>query len=101
MSLPLYYRAPPIAGSGYGRQPNRVCAILTADCLPVLISDKNAQEIAAVHAGWRGLATGVLDQALTFFQSDPQDLLMWLGPAPSVQKLLKLATKFVRPFSTV
>ncbi|WP_180992254.1 peptidoglycan editing factor PgeF [Coxiella burnetii] len=81
ISLPLHYNAPPTADAAYCRQPNRVCAVLTADCLPVLITDKNGQEIAAVHAGWRGLAAGVLDQALTFFQADPRDLLIWLGPA--------------------
>jgi YfiH family protein len=57
---------------------NRVCAVMTADCLPVLLCNAAGTKVAAVHAGWRGLANGILEQALTQFDDD---VLAWLGPA--------------------
>jgi YfiH family protein len=57
-----------------------VLAVLTADCLPVVISDSEGSNVAVIHAGWRGLAAGILDNALAFF--DPQaELHAWMGPA--------------------
>ena len=58
-----------------------VCAVLTADCLPVLFSDRAGSRVAAAHAGWRGLASGVLTATVRAMQTDPADLLVWLGPA--------------------
>lgn len=57
------------------------CAVLTADCLPVLICDKNGLEVAAVHAGWRGLADGIVINTVNQFSSQGKDLMVWLGPA--------------------
>ena len=53
-----------IADAAYSSQPGSVCAVLTADCLPILICSSDGKEIAAIHAGWRGLADGVLQKAL-------------------------------------
>ena len=58
-------------------------AVLTADCLPILLCAKSGDEFAAVHAGWRGLAAGVVHATLTKMQTAPGDLLAWLGPAIS------------------
>jgi YfiH family protein len=69
------------ADGSYTRTANRVCAVLTADCLPLLICNRQGSEVAAVHAGWRGLAAGVLESALQCFHTPAQDLLVWLGPA--------------------
>nr|VFK22956.1 MAG: conserved hypothetical protein [Candidatus Kentron sp. MB]VFK26559.1 MAG: conserved hypothetical protein [Candidatus Kentron sp. MB]VFK74550.1 MAG: conserved hypothetical protein [Candidatus Kentron sp. MB] len=60
--------------------PNRVCAVLTADCLPVLFCDRLGAEVGIAHAGWRGLAHGVLESTVCALQADPKDLLVWLGP---------------------
>ena len=60
---------------------NKVCIILTADCLPVLFCDRAGTTIAAVHAGWRGLADGILEATLQHFNKAPEDILVWLGPA--------------------
>ena len=58
-----------------------VCAVLTADCLPVLFCDKAGTQVAAAHAGWRGLADGVLEATVTAMNCSPSDLIAWLGPA--------------------
>ncbi|MGL1102291.1 peptidoglycan editing factor PgeF [Vibrio vulnificus] len=55
-----------------------VCSAMTADCLPVLITNTSGTQVAAVHAGWRGLAGGIVEEALRHFS---QDVLIWLGPA--------------------
>jgi hypothetical protein len=62
---------------------NRVCAILTADCLPVLFASDDGREIAAAHAGWRGLCEGVLEATVAAFESPPSRLMAWFGPAIS------------------
>jgi len=63
------------------RRARRVCAVITADCMPVLFTNRSGSVVAAAHAGWRGLATGVLEAALSAMQSTPAELLVWLGPA--------------------
>ena len=62
-------------------QPGVVCGVLTADCLPVLLADTAGQRVAAVHAGWRGLAAGVIEQAVVAMGRPGETLLAWLGPA--------------------
>lgn len=57
------------------------CAILTADCLPVLFADDQGICVAAAHAGWRGLAAGVLERAVEHLPAAPRALSAWLGPA--------------------
>ena len=71
--------APAQADGSYATAPGAVCAVLTADCLPVLFCSEDGQRVAAVHAGWRGLAAGVLEAALDAL--GPGDYLAWLGPA--------------------
>jgi YfiH family protein len=69
------------ADAALSRAPGRVCAIMTADCLPVLFCDLDASVVAAAHAGWRGLLTGVLEKTLTALRVPPARILAWLGPA--------------------
>lgn len=73
--------APPQADASYTIHETIVCAVLTADCLPVLFCDKSATQIAAAHAGWRGLAAGVLENTLASFNCRPNEVLAWMGPA--------------------
>lgn len=63
------------------RQPGKVCAILTADCLPVLLASDTADRVGAAHAGWRGLAAGVIEATVGALEVPPQHLMAWLGPA--------------------
>jgi len=62
-------------------QTGQVCAVLTADCLPVLFCNRSGTRIAAAHAGWRGLAAGVLEATVLAMDCKPLDLMAWLGPA--------------------
>lgn len=60
---------------------NMPCAIMVADCLPVLFCDETGQHVAAAHAGWRGLAAGVLENTVAAMQAPPASIMAWLGPA--------------------
>ena len=54
---------------------------MTADCLPVLFCNKAGTEVAAAHAGWRGLCEGVLEETIACFKDAPENIIAWLGPA--------------------
>lgn len=69
------------ADSAVSKSPHHVCVVMTADCLPILIAAKDGSEVAAVHAGWKGLANGVIESTLSELGSD--DLQIWLGPCIS------------------
>lgn len=71
----------PTADAAVSRSTGTACAILTADCLPVLFSDRSGKAVGAAHAGWRGLAAGVLEATVDAMRTAPSDLLVWLGPA--------------------
>ncbi len=69
------------ADGSIGRTPGKVCAVLSADCLPLLLCDTTGSCVAAVHAGWRGLAAGVVEAAVAAMRVPPARILAWLGPA--------------------
>jgi polyphenol oxidase len=69
------------ADAAITRRANQVCAILTADCLPLVFTTLSGDRIAAAHAGWRGLAAGVIEATVSALDDSPQNLLAWLGPA--------------------
>lgn len=73
--------SPPQADASVTDQPNVVCAVMTADCLPVLLCDRAGQHVAAVHAGWRGLHHRIISATVKHLSVTPTDLLAWLGPA--------------------
>ncbi|MEL7046755.1 MAG: peptidoglycan editing factor PgeF [Pseudomonadota bacterium] len=72
---------PPIADACWTREAALACAVLTADCLPVLFADRDGTRVAAAHAGWRGLAAGILEAAVQAMGTPPSQLLAWLGPS--------------------
>lgn len=65
------------------RQSRSVCAVLTADCLPILLASSDGSEIAAIHAGWRGLAHGIVEQTLATLSHQSKQLTAYIGPAIS------------------
>ncbi|MGK7286946.1 purine nucleoside phosphorylase YfiH [Buttiauxella agrestis] len=69
------------ADASYSSTPGTVCAVMTADCLPVLFCNKAGTEVAAAHAGWRGLCEGVLEETVACFKDAPENIMAWLGPA--------------------
>jgi YfiH family protein len=71
----------PCADGAWTAQPGVVCAVLSADCLPVLLCDKKGSAVAAVHAGWRGLLSGILEASLASMPATSADIIAWLGPA--------------------
>ncbi len=75
------FAAPPEADGSFTTRPGVVCAVLTADCLPVVLADRKGQCVAVVHAGWRGLAAGVIEAGLAALPVPPPRLVAWLGPA--------------------
>ncbi len=75
------YDVPPSADASVAHQTGRVCVVMTADCLPVLLCDRQGTAVAAAHAGWRGLANGVLAASVAALNIPPSQLLAWLGPA--------------------
>jgi len=77
---------PVAADASYCSSVGSVCAILTADCLPVLLCNRAGTEIAAAHAGWRGLRAGVLESTLNRFGVQRTDIIAWLGPCIGAQR---------------
>lgn len=69
------------ADAVFARQAGSVCAVMTADCLPVLFCDRAGTVVAAAHAGWRGLQAGVLEATVAAMKVAPGEILAWLGPA--------------------
>lgn len=62
-------------------KPGLACCVLTADCLPVLLAAQSGEAVAAVHAGWRGLAAGILENTVSRFPASGNEIFAWLGPA--------------------
>lgn len=71
----------PRADGAVARGEGVVCAVMAADCMPVLLADERATAVAAAHAGWRGLCAGVIESALDALEVPPARVLAWLGPA--------------------
>lgn len=73
--------AVPEADAALSRRAGVVCAVMTADCLPLLVCDRAGTVVAAAHAGWRGLRAGVIEATIAAMRVAPTDLTVWLGPA--------------------
>ncbi len=69
------------ADAAWTCKPGVVCAVMTADCLPVLFTSVSGKQVAAAHAGWRGLCGGILEATVAAFRCPPEEVIAWLGPA--------------------
>ena len=70
----------PLADGSYTSKPNVVCAVMTADCLPLLLTNTHGTQVAAIHVGWRGLADGIVERAISTFDCQKRDIIAWAGP---------------------
>ena len=67
--------------ASFTNESDQVCAVMTADCLPILLSNREGTFAAAIHAGWRGLANGIIENTLKAAAIAPEEIVVWLGPA--------------------
>lgn len=70
----------PRADGAVARAPHRICAVLTADCVPVLLAHRDGAAVGIAHAGWRGLVAGVVEATLARMAVAPREVVAWLGP---------------------
>jgi len=70
----------PVADAAVASKPGRVGVVLTADCMPLFLADESAERIAVAHAGWRGMAAGVIERTLEAMGSNPSRVMAWMGP---------------------
>ncbi len=90
---------PPEADASISATPGVVCAIMTADCLPVLLADEHGRVVGAAHAGWRGLAAGVLEATVAAMRdAGAGRVLGWLGPAIGPREF-EVGEEVVRAFA--
>jgi len=78
-----HFEEPPEADASVKGSDPFLCVVRTADCLPVLMCSNDGGVFAAAHAGWRGLAAGVIENTISTLSIEPANLLVWLGPAIS------------------
>ena len=69
------------ADASFARAPGVVCAVMSADCLPLLLAARDGSVVAAAHAGWRGMANGVIEATLAALGLSAEEIVAWLGPA--------------------
>ena len=71
------------ADAAISQKSDTVAVVMTADCLPILLCNRSGSEVAAIHAGWRGLADGIIEATINKMKSSPDQLLAWIGPGIS------------------
>lgn len=77
------YESPPVADASWTTGSDLVSCVLTADCLPLLVTNKEGRFVAAIHAGWKGLSEGVVSNTIQALPGQREDMLVWIGPAIS------------------
>ncbi|BCN93545.1 laccase domain protein [Thiomicrorhabdus immobilis] len=90
IALPLssttVFDEPPIADASWTQSVNVVSVVMTADCLPILLTDKQGSCVAAIHAGWKGLADKIVSKTIQAMPVQSSELMAWIGPAISVRQ---------------
>ena len=70
----------PVADAAVASKPGRVAVVLTADCMPLFLADESGERVAVTHAGWRGMAAGVIERTVEAMGSQPSRVVAWMGP---------------------
>ena len=86
------------ADASYTNKSGIVCAVMTADCLPLLVCASDGSQVAAIHAGWKGLVNGIIESTLNKMHSPPSDLLAWIGPS-ICQKCYEVGNEVYQKFT--
>ncbi|MEA1990139.1 MAG: peptidoglycan editing factor PgeF [Pseudomonadota bacterium] len=81
-----HFNKPPIADAAWTKSTNVIPVVMTADCLPILITDNKGSCVAAIHAGWKGLADKIVTKTIQALPVESADLMAWIGPAISVRQ---------------
>ncbi len=76
----LLSECPLPADGSFTRKTDQICTVMTADCLPLLLTDRAGSFVAAIHVGWRGMADGIIEQAIKAIECDVSQILAWAGP---------------------
>ena len=69
-----------VADASISKATGKICAVMTADCLPILLTDRSGDQVAAVHAGWRSMAGEIIEKVVELFTTAPENILAWCGP---------------------
>ena len=69
-----------VADGSHASAPGQICTVMIADCVPLLLTDIAGGQVAAIHAGWRGVAAGIIDAAIAVMGAPPEQVLAWIGP---------------------
>lgn len=88
----------PVADAVFTKEIGLVCAVMTADCVPILVCDTKGTQVTAIHAGWKGIAGGIIAQTIQKMGIDPNELLVWMGPAIG-KNAFKVGLDFVDTFA--
>ena len=92
----------------YTSQTGVACAVLSADCLPILLCNSSGTKVGVIHSGWRGLSSGIIPKFISRFSKTPKDIICWIGPSISAsnylvredvyKKLVKISPKIFNKF---
>lgn len=95
-----------VADGSFTKSTNVVCSVMTADCLPLLLTNRIGDQVAAIHVGWRGMVNGIIANAVKTFECDSEEIIAWAGPCigpnkfeigPEVKKQLGGETACFKP----
>ena len=99
-----------VSDSCYTSTIGLACAVLSADCLPILVCNSSGSKVGVIHTGWRGLANGIIPKFITRFSKNPKDVICWIGPSISpdnylvredvYKKLIKISSKIFTKHDT-
>ncbi len=99
-----------VSDSCYTSTIGLACAVLSADCLPILLCNSSGSKVGVIHTGWRGLANGIIPKFITRFSKNPKDVICWIGPSISpdnylvredvYKKLIKISSKIFTKHDT-